>query len=80
MRPTPILLTAMLLAPLTALNAKDEATNAPSTVDVRAMRVDDWQCKSSFEIIAPRASDPLKVFSGIGIAFATHWAFGRDCV
>ena len=39
MKPTLILLTTLLLAPLGALHAKDEVTNAPTTGDVRDVRV-----------------------------------------
>ena len=39
MKPTLILLTTLLLAPLGALHAKDEVANTPSTGDVRDVRV-----------------------------------------
>mgnify|MGYP006906256730 FL=1 len=39
MKPTLILLTTLLLAPLGALHAKDEVTNAPTTGDVRDVHV-----------------------------------------
>ena len=39
MKPTLILLTTLLLAPLGALHAKDEVTNALTTSDVRDVHV-----------------------------------------
>ncbi|MDA1040392.1 MAG: sialidase family protein, partial [Planctomycetota bacterium] len=39
MKPTLTILTALLLAPLAALHAKDEVTNVPATGDVRDVRV-----------------------------------------